>query len=122
LFRIEGHKDTNKQLVVDLKETIESTMSAEENAKRMEEFFLKAKQKEFQLNQDMKKKSELMYKVSQELYELKTGQRNLEAEIDGCESSLRNLENRINRLDHDSLKQAEIIYGQVRGKNNNLQP
>lgn len=99
--------------MLNLKETIESTLSAEENAKRMEEFFLKAKQKEFNLNQEMKKKSEMQFKVTQELYALKTQQRNLEAEINGCESALKNLENRINRLDHDSLKQAEIIYGQV---------
>ena len=97
-----------------LKETIESTLSAEENAKKMEEFFLESKRKDFQLNQEMKKRSEYHFKVTQELYSLKTLERNLEAETNGCEASLKNLENRINRLDHDSLKQAEVIYQQVR--------
>ena len=99
-------------MIENLKETIESTLSAEENAKKMEEFFLEAKRKDFQLNQEMKKRSEHHFKVTQELYTLKTSERNLEAEMDGCEASLKNLENRINRLDHDSLKQAEVIYQQ----------
>ncbi len=103
----------NQDLIENLKETIESTLSAEENAKKMEEFFLEAKRKDLQLNQEMKKRSEYHFKVTQELYMLKTLERNLEAEMDGCEATIKNLENRINRLDHDSLKQAEVIYQQV---------
>ncbi|CAF0859941.1 unnamed protein product [Brachionus calyciflorus] len=109
---IESIEKGNKDLVEDLKETIETTLSAEENAKRMEEFFLSLKQKENQFNKDMKKKSEQHFKITQELDSLRTTQRNLEAEINGCDSTLKNLENRINRLDHESLKQAEVIYGQ----------
>lgn len=105
-------KEANKEAVMNLKDMIESTLTAEENAKRMEEFFLKTQQKELQLNQEMKKRSNLQFKVNQELDELKTRQRNLEAEISGCESTLKNLESKINKLDHESLKQAEIIYGQ----------
>ena len=112
-LRIEDLDEVTQNLVLNLKETIESTLTAEENAKRMEEFFLKTKQKETMLNQDMKKKSELHFKVTQELFGLKNKQRNLEAEVDGCDATLKNLENRIDRLDHESLKQAEVIYGQV---------
>ena len=79
----------------------------------MEEFFLKSRQKEVSLNLDTKKKSEYHFKVIQELYSIKIKEKNLEAELNGCEASLKNLENRINKLDHDSLKQAEVIYGQV---------
>jgi sulfur transfer protein SufE len=61
----------------------------------------------------MKKRSNMQFKVNQELDELRHKQRNLEAEISGCESTLKNLDSKINKLDHDSLKQAEIIYGQV---------
>lgn len=102
----------NKDLLEDLKETVETTVSAEENAKRMEEFFLQLKSKENQLNQEMKKKSDQHYKITQDLQSLKTTQRNLEAEINGCDATLKHLENRINKLDHESLKQAEVIYGQ----------
>ena len=102
----------NEELIENLKETIESTLSAEENAKKMEDFFLEAKRKDLQLNQEMKKRSEYHFRVTQELYNLKIAERNLEAEMDGCEASLKNLENRINRLDHESLKQAEVIYQQ----------
>lgn len=103
----------NKDLVENLRDTIESTLSAEENAKRMEDFFLKSRQKEVALNLDTKKKSELHFKVVQELHGIKIKEKNLEAELNGCEATLKNLENRINRLDHESLKQAEVIYGQV---------
>lgn len=112
-FRIESLDKFNKDLVENLKETIEETLSAEENAKRMEEFFLKAKSKETALNHDIKKKSDQHFKVTQELHSLKLKERNYEAELNGCEATLKNLENRINKLDHDSLKQAEVIYNQV---------
>lgn len=112
-------KNVNKDLVVNLKETIESTLSAEENAKKMEEFFKDAKQKEDKLNMEMKMNSTHFFKAQNELYQLKTEQRNLEAEISGCENTLKNLESKINKLDHDSLKQAEIVYGQVNNKKTN---
>lgn len=99
-------------MVERLKNEIESTLTAEENANLMEKFFIESKQREFQLNQEIKKQSDLHFKVTQELYSLKLIEKNLEAEINGCEATLKNLENRINRLDHDSLKQAEVIYGQ----------
>lgn len=112
MIRIEGLQKGNKDLVENLKETIETTLSAEENAKRMEEFFLALKQKENAFNREMKKKSDQHFKITQELDFLKTTQRNLEAEISGCDTTIKNLENKIARLDHESLKQAEVIYGQ----------
>ncbi len=105
-------EQTNKELVENLKETIEVTLSAEENAKRMEEFFLKARAKEGTLNQEIKKKSDNHFKTLQELADLRKKEKNYEAELNGCEANLKNLENRINKLDHDSLKQAEVIYTQ----------
>ncbi len=96
-----------------MKDTVEMTLSAEENAKRMEKFFMEAKQKEQAMNTEMKKKSDYHFKTSQELKNLRDQQKNLEAEINGCESTLKNLENRIKTLDHESLKQAEVIYTQV---------
>lgn len=100
-------------MVENLKETIESTLSAEENAKRMEEFFLKSKAKEVTLNQEIKRKSDNHFKVVQKLHDLKLKEKNYEAELNGCDATLKNLENRINKLDHESLKQAEVIYTQV---------
>jgi hypothetical protein len=117
ISRIESLEFLNKDLVENLKETIESTLSAEENAKRMEEFFLKSKQKETTLNIEIKKKSDHHFKALQELASIKIKEKNLEAELNGCEATFKNLENRINRLDHDSLKQAEVIYGQVNYNN-----
>ena len=111
--RIELLEQQNRALVENLKATMETTMSAEENAKRMEQFFVEARQAEVDLNLEMKKRSEQFFKVQQETYALKTAEKNLEAEVNGCEATLKNLENRISRLDHDSLKQAEVIYEQV---------
>jgi chromosome segregation ATPase len=109
---IENINKQNKDLVDNLKETLELTLSAEENAKRMEKFFLDTKQKEMSMVSEMKKRSDYHFKVTQELYSLKAEEKNLQAEINGCESTLKSLENRINRLDHESLKQAEVIYTQ----------
>ncbi len=102
----------NQELIDNLKETIESTLSAEENAKRMENFFKISKEKEFEMNQQIKKLSEFHYKALQELSTLKTQKKNFEAEINGCEATLKNLEIRISSLDHEILKQDETIYEQ----------
>jgi len=105
-------KQGNTELVENLKETVESTLSAEENAKRMEELFLMDKQREMTLNQNMKKRSEFQFKVNQQLFEIKNKERNLKADINGCDATIRSLENRIAKLDHESLKQAEVLYTQ----------
>ena len=34
--------------------------------------------------------------------------------LQGSRAAIRNLNSKINKLDHDSLKQQEIIYNQVR--------
>lgn len=91
-----------------------STLSAEENAKKMEQFFLEAKQAEEALNSEIKKRSEFQFKVKEEFNGLLRQKRNLEAELNGCEAQLKNLDLRISRLDHESLKQAENIYEQVK--------
>lgn len=109
---IDQLKIKNNDLVENLHETEEYKLSSEENAKRMEELFLMDKQREMQLNSNMKKRSEYQYKVSQQLYELRNIEKNYEAEINGCEATLKSLESRINHLDHESLKQAEVLYGQ----------
>jgi UDP-glucose:O-linked fucose beta-1,3-glucosyltransferase len=103
---------SNRELIENLKETVESTMTSEENAKRMEAFFLEARQQELDLNAEIKKRSEFLFKASQETQKCRQEQDNLESEVNGCEATLKSLENRINRLDHDSLKQAEAIYEQ----------
>jgi septal ring factor EnvC (AmiA/AmiB activator) len=100
-------------LIDQLKEAVESKLSAEENAKRMEKFFLQSKQKEFELNQEIKKQSEQLFKVNQEFESLKSKERSIDAEVNGCESSLKNLQIRINRLDHEALRKVEVIYEQV---------
>jgi chromosome segregation ATPase len=110
--RVEDLKNLLNKLFEDYKETVESTMSSEENAKRMEQFFIESRNQETMLNMEIAKRSQHLFKVQQEANDLRTAQKNLEAEVNGCEATLKNLENRINRLDHDSLKQAEVIYEQ----------
>lgn len=80
----------------------------------MEEFFNKSLQKEIELQKQLSKKSDAHFKVNQDLYKFRLKEKSLEAELHGCEATLKNLENRINKLDHESLKQAEVIYSQVR--------
>lgn len=36
------------------------------------------------------------------------------AEIEGCRTSLKNLNSRLHRLDADALKQQELMYNQVK--------
>lgn len=43
----------------------------------------------------------------------KKSEKDTTAEIQGTKAAIRNLDSKINKLDHDSLKQLEIIYNQV---------
>ena len=90
-------------------------MSAEERAAVMDRLLQEEEQGLHLLDQELKRLRDLQYKKAQELFQGRTLEKNRQAEIQGSRAASRNLSSRINKLDHDSLKQQEIIYNQVVG-------
>lgn len=66
-----------------------------------------------QIEQDLKHLRDIKFKKGQELFNAKKTEKDTNAEIQGTRAAIRNLDSKINKLDHDSLKQLEIIYNQV---------
>mgnify|MGYP001792743517 CR=1 FL=1 len=67
-----------------------------------------------QIEQDLKHLRDIKFRKGQELFMAKKTEKDTNAEIQGTKAAIRNLDSKINKLDHDSLKQLEIIYNQVR--------
>jgi chromosome segregation ATPase len=61
-------------------------------------------------DQTMAGLKDMMYKHSQELFNLRQQEANLIAEISGAQAASRNLATKIHQLDQSSLRQQELIY------------
>lgn len=110
--KLETAKDTRERLMEKLKAAMEAKLSAEERAARMDEFMQEEEKSQKEIDTELKRLRELQYKKGQELFETRRSERNTEAEIQGSQAAIRNLNSKTNKLDHDSLKQQEIIYNQ----------
>ncbi|KAH3812374.1 hypothetical protein DPMN_140804 [Dreissena polymorpha] len=78
----------------------------------MDEMLEDEDKRQREIDQDLKYLRDLQFKKMQELHEAKMKERNNEAEIQGSQAAVRNLNSKIGKLDTDSLKQQEIIYNQ----------
>ncbi|XP_041482554.1 coiled-coil domain-containing protein 39-like [Lytechinus variegatus] len=110
--RVEAAKRHRGELMSKLKMATDQSLSAEEMAAVMDTMLQDEETTLHLLEQELKRLRDLQYKRSQELYEAKTAEKNTSAEIQGARAASRNLSSRINKMDHDSLKQQEIIYNQ----------
>ncbi|GAB0193700.1 coiled-coil domain-containing protein 39 [Grus japonensis] len=110
--RLSFLKEKNASLTNKLKLVTEETLSSEDKALRMGEILKEeekiVKEKETEMNQ----LKELLFKKTQELKVQKDKEKCVLAEIEGSRTSLKNLKNRLHRLDEDALKQQELIYNQ----------
>lgn len=110
--RVENAKRHRGDLMSRLKMATDQSLSAEEMAAIMDNMLQDEETTLKILDQELKRLRDLQYKRSQDLYEAKTAEKNSSAEIQGARAASRNLSSRINKMDHDSLKQQEIIYNQ----------
>ncbi|KAJ8309699.1 hypothetical protein KUTeg_011564, partial [Tegillarca granosa] len=111
-FHDEMAKDLRETLVEKLKIATESTLSAEERAARMDEMLQEEERNQQEIDTQLKYLRDLQFRKTEELHQAKAKERNIEAEIQGSQAAIRNLNSKISKLDTDSLKQQEIIYNQ----------
>ena len=91
----------------------ESTLSAEERVAQMDEILEDEQIVREDIETELKRLRDLQFRKTQDLHQARTQERNTEAEIQGSRAATRNLTSKIYKLDHDSLKQQEIVYNQV---------
>ncbi|XP_041355046.1 coiled-coil domain-containing protein 39-like [Gigantopelta aegis] len=111
-LRLQHDKDLNVALLEKLKLASDSSLSAEERAKRMEDILSEEEHQQWAIEADLKNLRDMQFKKTQELHDYRVHEKNIEAEIQGSHAAGRNLNSKIGKLDHDSLKQQEIIYNQ----------
>ncbi|XP_038672262.1 coiled-coil domain-containing protein 39 [Scyliorhinus canicula] len=105
-------KKQNKTLEEKLKAAIETMVSSEEQVARMENMLKNEENIAKELEDQMKYLKDQKFKKSEELYSLNGTVRTVANQISGNRTTLRNLSSRIDKLDHESIKQQEVIYSQ----------
>lgn len=105
-----------RELVEKKREILDTKYTAEEKANKMDKMYLDEQEREMALNSELKSTSERMYKITQEIFDYKGKEKNLEADINGSSVTMNNLQAKTNKLDHEALKQQEVLYHQVKGE------
>ena len=73
----------------------------------MDKLYLQEQERQTKLNSELKLLSERIYKIIQEIFDLKTKEKNLEAEVNGSIVTINN------QKPINSLKQQEVLYHPV---------
>lgn len=102
-----------RELIEKKREILDTKYTAEEKANKMDKLYLDEQEREMSLNSELKLLSERMYKITQEVFDYKAREKNLEADINGAIVTLNNLQAKTNKLDHEAMKQQEVLYHQV---------
>ena len=81
-----------RELVEKKCEILDTKYTAEEKANKMDKLYLEEQEREIKLNSELKLSSERIYKITQEIFDLKTKEKNLEAEVNGSIVTINNLQ------------------------------
>lgn len=101
------------ELIEKKRDILDTKYTAEEKANKMDKLYQDEQEREMALNSELKLLSERMYKITQEVFDHKSKEKNLEADITGSIVTLNNLQAKTNKLDHEAMKQQEVLYHQV---------
>ncbi|XP_043847824.1 coiled-coil domain-containing protein 39 isoform X2 [Dromiciops gliroides] len=110
--RLNDTREQNEMLNKKLKEISEKTMNVEEKATRLE-MMLKEEEKIVKnVEIHLSRVKEVLFKSVEKLKIATHEEKSVISEIEGTRSSLKSLNNRLYKLDLETLKQQEIMYNQ----------
>ena len=92
---------------------MDTKYTVEEKTKKIDKLYLQEQERQTKLNSELKLLSERIYKIIQEIVDLKTKEKNLEGEVNGSIVTINNLQSKTNKLNNGALKQQEVLYHQV---------
>ncbi|XP_048397518.1 coiled-coil domain-containing protein 39 isoform X1 [Stegostoma tigrinum] len=110
--KLMNSKEVNKALQEKLKTATETMLSAEEQVTQLEKTLKNEESNAKELEDQMKYLKDQKFKKSEELYTLNGTVRTVANQISGNKTTLRNFKSQIDKLDHESIKQQEVIYSQ----------
>ena len=71
---------------------MDTKYTVEEKTKKIDKLYLKEQERETKLNSELKLLSERIYKIIQEIVDLKTNEKNLEGKVNGSIVTINNQE------------------------------
>ncbi|KAL6489891.1 hypothetical protein MHYP_G00002360 [Metynnis hypsauchen] len=110
--KLEEARLQNVALGEKLQVATEATLSVEERAEQMEQMLCDQELHSKEIDAQLQRQRELLFRKRQELQTLRAKEKNATAELSGSRATLSNLDSRLNKLDQHTLKQQEIICNQ----------
>ncbi|XP_072544445.1 coiled-coil domain-containing protein 39 [Salminus brasiliensis] len=110
--KLEEAQLQNVALEEKLQAATESALSVEERAEQMEQLLHDQELHIKEIDAQLQRQRELLFRKSQELQTLRAKEKNATAELSGSQAALSNLDSRLSKLDQSALKQQEIISNQ----------
>lgn len=111
-IRLQKLKHHNEVVKHKLKMITEKTISIEEKATNMEDMLKEEEKNLKEVEVQLNIVKGVLFKKVQELQSAITKEKALGSEIEGTRSSLKHLNQRLHKLDFETLKQQEIMYSQ----------
>eukprot|EP00062_Callorhinchus_milii_P021610 gi/632978509/ref/XP_007905952.1/ PREDICTED: coiled-coil domain-containing protein 39 [Callorhinchus milii] len=105
-------KNIHDSLTQKLKDMTENLLSSEEQATRMEKMLKDEEKNMKEIEAQMKYLGDLKFRKTEELTILENTEKTVLGQLSGNRATLRNLNSQITKLDHEALKQQEVIYNQ----------
>ena len=87
-----------RELVEKKCEILDTKYTAEEKTNKIDKLYLQEQEHETKLNSELKLLSERIYKIIQEIVDLKTKEKNLEAEVNVSIVTINNLQSKTNKF------------------------
>ncbi|KAJ8389598.1 hypothetical protein AAFF_G00118350 [Aldrovandia affinis] len=100
----------NTALEEKLDSVTESAVSVEERAAQFEQMLREEEKAEKEIDNQLHLNQKVLARRTQELQVLRSKEKTLLGEISGSRATLSNLKSRLDKLEHNSLKQQEMIY------------
>ncbi|RXN35356.1 coiled-coil domain-containing 39 [Labeo rohita] len=111
--KVEAAKLHNAALKEKLRLVTEAVLDGEEQAAQMEQLRKEQEQNIKEIDAQLLRQRELMFRKSQELQGLRDKEKNTTAEICATRAAISNLDSRLSKLDQNLLKQQMIISNQA---------
>ena len=108
--KLEQGRKTYTNLRIKLEKEKKMVRTAFDAASQLEEDLEQLEKSKKIVERQVVKLKEQMFKRSQELFEHRSKEANLIAEISGAQASAKNLNFKIHTLDQESLRQQELVY------------
>ncbi|XP_062900925.1 coiled-coil domain-containing protein 39 isoform X2 [Mobula hypostoma] len=105
-------KEESKALEDKLKAVTEKVVSTEEQVARMEKELKNEEKVVKELDDQMKYLKDKKFKKTEELYSINEEVKTATNQTSGNKATLRSLNSRIDKLDHEGIRQQEVIYNQ----------